>query len=68
MEGSETSYNHDAPNEALQSIDEITKIVNDAKVPGVKLPAATNGYMDELDFDLDTDIDVETSGDFVCAV
>ena len=41
--------------------------MNDAKVPGVKLPAA-NGYMDELDFDLDTDIDVETSGDFVCAV
>ena len=42
--------------------------MNDAKVPGVKLPATNGGYMDELDFDLDTDIDVETSGDFVCAV
>lgn len=67
LEWSETSYNHDDPNEPLQSVDEIMKIVNEAKVPGVKAPSA-GGYPDEMDFDIEADLDVETSGDFVCAV
>lgn len=67
LEGSETSYNHDDPNEPLQSVDEIMHIVQEAKIPGIKKPNAS-GYPDELDFDVEVDLDVETSGDFVCAV
>lgn len=68
LEGLESTYNHDDPNEPLQTNEEITRIVNEAKVPGVKLPGASSGYPDELDLDVEADIDVETSGDFVCAV
>ncbi|KAH7277026.1 hypothetical protein KP509_39G030600 [Ceratopteris richardii] len=67
LEGSETTYNHDDPNEPLQSIPEIMRIVNEAKVPGTKSSIASD-YPDELDLDVDTDVDVETSGDFVCAI
>ncbi|MCO5610453.1 hypothetical protein L7F22_064691 [Adiantum nelumboides] len=67
LEGSEKNYNHDDPNEHLQRPEDITRIVNEAKIPGVKVPGAS-GYPDELDLDIEADIDVETSGDFVCAV
>lgn len=68
LEGCDTGHNHDDLNAPLQSVEDITRIVNEARVSGAKVGGMpfedSMFYGDEMDFDPD----VESSGDFVCAV
>ncbi|KAI3434192.1 Protein kinase domain-containing protein [Psidium guajava] len=62
----------DGPNDTKQSLDEILAIIQEARKP-VEIPKLggilVGGSMDLEDFETDADIDdVETSGDFVCAL
>ena len=71
MEEGEGALQNDV-NDSSQSIEEILSIIQEARKPGEN-PRASGQFvggsmdLDELDADADID-DVETSGDFVCAL
>lgn len=69
LEGSDTTYNHDDPNDPPQNVEDITRIVDEARVPG---PKVGNSYVDEMDLEAELeaelDPDVESSGDYVCDI
>lgn len=64
--------NHEDENDSGQSVEEILSIIQEARKPaeGPKIGDHFLGGsmdLDELDADCDMD-DIETSGDFVCAL
>ncbi|KAI5071590.1 hypothetical protein GOP47_0013841 [Adiantum capillus-veneris] len=67
LEGSGPGYTHDDPNERLQSVEDIMRILNEAKLPGAKDLNAL-GVADEIEAELETNPEVEGSGEFVCKV
>lgn len=71
MEGGyETSTQSDDASNQSQSIDEVVKIIQEARIEGPKVGGYFFGEamdLDDLDADADID-DIETSGDFVCAL
>lgn len=78
MEGEEASLQMiNGENEPSQSIDEVLAIIQEAKKPGedpkvcdllVKGISSSIDLDDDSDIDDDTDDEIETSGDFVCAL
>jgi serine/threonine-protein kinase SRK2 len=65
------SYDFEDPNHPPQSIEEIMRIISEARVAG----AGTGNYfgddpIDDMDMndDVDVDPDVDSSGEFVCAM
>ncbi|XP_034690320.1 serine/threonine-protein kinase SAPK2-like isoform X2 [Vitis riparia] len=70
MQGGEASAQTDYVNDPSQSIDDIVKIIQEARIEGPKVGGLFFGAsmdLDDLDEDADLD-DIETSGDFVCAL
>ncbi|KAJ9670155.1 hypothetical protein PVL29_026605 [Vitis rotundifolia] len=70
MQGGEASAQTDYVNDPAQSVDEIVKIIQEARIEGPKVGGHFFGAsmdLDDLDADADID-DIETSGDFVCAL
>lgn len=70
MQGGEASAQTDYVNDPSQSIDDIVKIIQEARIEGPKVGGHFFGAsmdLDDLDEDADLD-DIETSGDFVCAL
>lgn len=65
LEGADTMYSHDLPHDLPQSLDNIQRIIDEARVPGAKVG---NTIGDDMDLETEADADVESSGDFVCAV
>ena len=75
MDGEEGSVENQGQNEASQSVEETVSIIQEARTPaegptiGVGGQFLGGGSMDLDDLDADSDIDdIETSGDFVCAL
>lgn len=72
MEGEGGNLGTEEENDQSQSIEEILSIIDEARKPGEgpKVGSqALGGSMDLDDIDADADIDdIETSGDFVCAL
>ncbi|XVE83105.1 hypothetical protein DITRI_Ditri16bG0060700 [Diplodiscus trichospermus] len=73
MEGEDGNLENEEENDQSQSIEEISSIINEARKPdeGLKLGSQLlGGSMDDIDdIYADSDIDdIETSGDFVCAL
>eukprot|EP01018_Ginkgo_biloba_P035077 Gb_04315 [translate_table: standard] len=72
LEGAEASYQHDDPNHPPQSVEEIMRILAEARIPagGPKNTGHSVGGLgdpDEIDGEGDADAeDIESSGDFVC--
>eukprot|EP00249_Psilotum_nudum_P009680 c22090_g1_i1 orf=254-1258(+) len=66
LEGSDVSYNHDDPNQPLQSVEEIMNIVKEARTIRSKVGVLEADELDLLEGEADSD--VESSGEFVCAV
>lgn len=67
LEGCDAGHNQDDVSAPLQSVEDIMRIVDEARIPGEKVGSVFEDglfYGDELDFDPD----VGSSGDFVCAV
>eukprot|EP00249_Psilotum_nudum_P015636 c25442_g1_i1 orf=266-1288(+) len=64
LQGSDASYNHDDPNQPLQSLDEIMKIIDEASIPGPKPAALVSAYDVDL-FEGEQDEEEESSGEFV---
>uniref|UniRef100_A0A0C9S1D6 non-specific serine/threonine protein kinase n=1 Tax=Wollemia nobilis TaxID=56998 RepID=A0A0C9S1D6_9CONI len=72
-EGAEAGHEHDDPEHPLQSEEEVMRILAEARIPadGAKtnIEQYLGGLADADDMDADGDAeDVESSGDFVCAV
>ncbi|KAG6558235.1 hypothetical protein Mapa_000418 [Marchantia paleacea] len=62
------SYIFDDPNHPPQSIEEIHQLINEARIPGPgQSTDALLGDSGEAD-DCDLDVDVESSGEFVCSM
>jgi serine/threonine-protein kinase SRK2 len=65
------SYDFEDPNHPPQSVEEIMRIINEAKEPG---PGMTGNYfgdpVDDMDLENDADVDpdIDSSGEFVCAM
>lgn len=68
MHENDPGYQYDDPNHPPQSIEEIMRILQEARVPGEAEEAADGGYMgdehDEDDMDNDMD-DLDEGGEFV---
>ena len=57
--------------EASQSVEEINRIVAEARVPGPGLGIGhyfADESFDVDDMDFDNDLDIESSGEYVCAI
>ncbi|KAK1287840.1 Serine/threonine-protein kinase SAPK2 [Acorus calamus] len=69
MDGNQCSSNNDDANSQPQSIEDVVSIIQEAKKPpeGPKNVGDCLDLLDDMDEDTDLD-DIETSGDFVCAV
>ncbi|KAK1313224.1 Serine/threonine-protein kinase SAPK2 [Acorus calamus] len=69
MDGNQCSLNIDDANSQPQSIEDVVSIIQEAKKPpdGPKNIGDCPDLLDDMDADTDLD-DIETSGDFVCAV
>ncbi|KAK1263082.1 Serine/threonine-protein kinase SAPK2 [Acorus gramineus] len=69
MDGNQCSSNDDDANSQPQSIEDVVLIVQEAKKPpeGPKNIGDCPDLLDDMDVDTDLD-DIESSGDFVCAV
>lgn len=65
LQGADASYVFDDPDHPQQSVDEIMRIVNEAKTPGIRDLAAE---LDDLELDNDMEPDPDSSGEFVCSV
>lgn len=65
------SYDFEDPNHPPQSVEEIMRIINEAREPG---PGVTGNYfgdpVDDMDLENDADVDpdIDSSGEFVCAM
>ncbi|XP_057820449.2 serine/threonine-protein kinase SRK2A isoform X2 [Cryptomeria japonica] len=75
LEGAEAGYQYDDPLHPLQSEEEIMKILAEARIPGEATKseeqALVGGLPNSEDMDAEGDAeddDVESSGDFVCAL
>lgn len=77
MEGEDASLQMKEENEPTQSIDEVLAIIQEAKKPGegpkgcdlfVNGSSSIDFDDDDSDIDDDTDDEIETSGEFVCAL
>lgn len=75
MEGAEAGYQHDDPEHPPQSVEEITRILAEARIPPGGACKAANDQQFHLadpdmygDAEADGDEDIDSSGDFVCAV
>lgn len=72
MDGEDGNLKNQDENDPFQSIEEILSIIEEARKPGEGLKLASQllgGSMDFDDLDADEDLDdIETSGDFVCAL
>lgn len=75
MEGAEASYQHDDPEHPPQSVEEIMRILAEARIlPGGTCKAASDQQFQLADPDMyedaeaDGEEDIDSSGDFVCAV
>ena len=72
MEGEDGNLETEEENDQSQSIEEILSIIDEARKPGEGPKVGSQllgGSMDLDDIDDDADIDdIETSGDFVCAL
>ena len=70
MGGEGSAQTDDDESNPSQSMDEIVKIIQEARIEGPKIGGHFfGGSMDLDDLDADADIDdIETSGDFVCAL
>ncbi|KAH7439274.1 hypothetical protein KP509_04G053300 [Ceratopteris richardii] len=67
LEGSKLDFDRDGFGEAAQSIEDIMKILNEAKHAGAKDESMLR-LSGDLEGELDTNSEVEGSGDFVCQV
>ncbi|XAR54882.1 Non-specific serine/threonine protein kinase [Bertholletia excelsa] len=70
IEGEKTNYEASSQDQSLQSVEEIMKIIQEAKIPGLAgkqaaVAAATASSLDPDDMEADLDADVEESGDYV---
>ncbi|OIT32692.1 serinethreonine-protein kinase sapk1 [Nicotiana attenuata] len=75
MEGEEASLQTNEENEPSQSIEEVLAIIQEARKPGEGLKdgnlyvkGSSSIDLDDLDIDADIDDEIDTSGDFVCAL
>ncbi|KAG5574612.1 hypothetical protein H5410_054746 [Solanum commersonii] len=71
MEGEDASLQMKEENEPTQSIDEVLAIIQEAKKPGEgpkSCDLLVKGISSSIDLDDDTDDEIETSGEFVCAL
>ena len=72
MDGEEVALQNKEEIDSSQSVEEILSIIHEARTPaeGPKVGGQfLGGSMDLDDLDTDADIDdIETSGDFVCAL
>ncbi|KAG0574141.1 hypothetical protein KC19_VG237500 [Ceratodon purpureus] len=64
------SYDFEDPNHPPQSIEEIMRIISEAKVTGAGSGNYFGDPIDDMDMneDVDVDPDVDSSGEFVCAM
>lgn len=63
------SYDFEDPNHPPQSIEEIMRIIGEAREPGAGAPGNYFGDpLDDMDVENDVDPDIDSSGEFVCAM
>lgn len=73
VDGPNPSYVFEDPNHPPQSIEELMRIINECKTVGAGQGMGTflgeNGLdVDDMDLENDADPDVDSSGEFVCAM
>lgn len=75
MEAAEASYQHDDPEHPTQSVEEIMRILQEARIPPGRACKAANDHPFQFadpdmygDAEADFEEDIDSSGDFVCAV
>jgi serine/threonine-protein kinase SRK2 len=65
------SYDFEDPNHPPQNVEEIMRIIAEARVPGTGAGLSYNDSaldVDDMDLENDADPDVDSSGEFVCAL
>ncbi|KAJ7522826.1 hypothetical protein O6H91_18G028500 [Diphasiastrum complanatum] len=69
LDGTDTSYAVDDPSHPPQSEDEIMRIIVEARKPAQGLDYLGDAaFLDDMDLENDADADIDSSGEFVCAV
>lgn len=69
MDLADRSYDLEDPNHPPQSIEEIMRIIGEARVLGAGAPGNFFGDpVDDMDLENDGDPDVDSSGEFVCTI
>lgn len=65
------SYDFEDPSHPPQNVEEIMRIIAEARVPGIGAGLGYNDSaldVDDMDLENDADPDVDSSGEFVCAL
>eukprot|EP01018_Ginkgo_biloba_P002530 Gb_02396 [translate_table: standard] len=75
VDAADTSNQYDDPNHPPQSVEEINRIIAEARIPAPGVGGLGHYFGGSLDFDEmdlenddDADLDVDSSGEFVCAM
>lgn len=69
VEGEKTNYENTIRDQSLQSVEEINRIIQEAKTPGEGsttngMPVIGNGSLDQDDDDDEIELEIESSGDY----
>ncbi|GKC65999.1 hypothetical protein Tco_1098597 [Tanacetum coccineum] len=64
VEGERTNYENVSRDQSPQSIDEINRIIQEAKTPGEGSTTNGDGSLDPDDDETDLEYEIESSGDY----